>query len=157
MTPRRRLSLLLLAGALLAPGCGNNNVTIPDVTRAVIDISVSPNPAVGTQNPLTGGVTAPYQITITETNGLGGDVTFVSAAVYDPVSGKQVALNYSDGADLVVYVGSKHLDPLGTLVVPQTANYVLADFSKAAQLSVSVQLVDDRKNLVMTSVLVKIE
>jgi hypothetical protein len=156
MTPRRRFSLLL-AGALLAPACGNNNPTIPDVTRAVIDISVSPNPAVGTQNALTGSVSAPYKITITETNGLGGDVSFVSAAVYDPVSGKQVALNYYDGSDLVVYVGSKHIDPLGTLVVPQTASYTLADLSKAANLSVSVQLVDDRKNLVMTSVLVKIE
>ena len=156
MTPRRRLSLLL-AGALLVPGCGNNNVTTPNVTRAVLDISVTPNPAVGTQDALTGSVSAPYTITITETNGLGGDVSFVSAAVYDPASGKQVALTYYDGSDLIVYVGSKHIDPLGTLVVPQTASYTLADLSKAADLSVSVQLVDDRKNLVMTSLLVKIE
>jgi hypothetical protein len=77
--------------------------------------------------------------------------------VYDPASGKQVALTYYDGSDLIVYVGSKHIDPLGTLVVPQTASYTLADLSKAADLSVSVQLVDDRKNLVMTSLLVKIE
>jgi hypothetical protein len=156
MASRRRFALLL-AGALLAPGCGSNNVTIPDISRAIIDVSVSPNPAVGTQNPITGSVSAPYTITITETNGLGGEVVFVSAAVYDPATGKQVALNYYDGADLVVYVGSKRVEPLGTLVVAQTASYTLSDLSKAANLAVSVQLKDDRKNLVNTSLLVKIE
>ncbi len=45
-------------------------------------------------------------------------MSFVSAAVYDPETGKQVALNYYDSSDLVVYVGSKHIEPLGTLVVP---------------------------------------
>lgn len=156
MASRRRFTLLL-AGALLAPGCGSNNVTIPDISRAIIDISVEPNPVAGTQNALTASVSAPYTITITETNGLGGEVMFVSAAVYDPATGKQVSLSYYDGADLVVYVGSKRVEALGTLVVPQTASYTLSDLSKAANLTVSVQLKDDRKNLINTSFLVKIE
>lgn len=156
MTPCRRFALLL-AGALLAPGCGSNNVTIPDISRAIVDVSVDPNPVAGTQNALTGSVSAPYTITITETNGLGGEVVFVSSAVYDPTTGKQVALNYYDSADLIVYVGSKRVEPLGTLVVAQTASYTLSDLSKAANLVVSVQLKDDRKNLINTSLLVKIE
>jgi hypothetical protein len=54
-------------------------------------------------------------------------------------------------------VGGKRLEPLGTLAIPQTASYVLPDFSKAANLVVSVQLKDDRSNLINTSLLVKIE
>jgi hypothetical protein len=77
--------------------------------------------------------------------------------VYDLATGKQVALNYYDSADLIVYVGSKRVEPLGTLVVSQTANDTLSDFSKAANLVVSVQLTDDRKNLINASLLVKIE
>jgi hypothetical protein len=156
MPPRCRFALLL-AIALLAPGCGNNYVTNPDVSRAIIDVSVSPNPVTGTQDALTGSVSAPHTITITETNGLGGEVVFVSSAVYDLATGKQVALNYYDSADLIVYVGSKRVEPLGTLVVSQTANDTLSDFSKAANLVVSVQLTDDRKNLINASLLVKIE
>jgi hypothetical protein len=156
MAPRNILPGLLLA-ALLAPACGTGNPTIPDVTRAVIDVSVDPNPAVGTQNPLTFSVSAAYKIILTETNGLGGEVVFVSSAVFDPTTGKQVALNYYDSSDLTVYVGSNRVEPLSTLVVPHTATYTLADLSKPANLVISVQLRDDRKNLVNASLLLKIE
>jgi hypothetical protein len=148
---------VLLAGVLLAPGCGSGSPTIPDVTRAAIDISVAPNPVVGNQNTLTGAVTAQYTITITEIAGLGGEVQFVSSTVFDPTTGKQVALTYYDGADLIVYVGSKRVEPKGTLVVPQTASYTLTDLSVPANLSISVQIKDDRENLVHASLLVKID
>jgi hypothetical protein len=148
---------MLVAGVLLGPGCSSGTPTIPDVTRAAITISVAPNPVVGTQNTLTGAVTAQYTVTITETAGLGGEVQFVSSTVYDPTTGQQMALTYYDGADLTVYVGSKRVEPLGTLVVPQTVSYTLNDLSVPANLSVSVQMKDDRENLVHTSLLVKIE
>jgi len=156
MAPRPAL-VVLLAAALLAPACGNNNITVPDVTRAVLDVSVAPNPVAGIQNPLTAAVSAQYTITIKETNGLGGEVVFVSAAVYEPSTGKQVGFTYNDGADLVVYVGSKRIEPLGTLVIPQTTSYTLSDLTKPANLVVSVQLKDDRTNLINSSLLVKIE
>jgi hypothetical protein len=152
-----RLPALLLAGALFAPACGNDNVTLPDVTRAGLEITVDPSPVAGTQNELTLAVSASYTITVTETNGLGGEVQFVSAAVYDPATGRQASLNYYDGTDLLVYQGSKRLEPLGQIVLPQTASYTLSDGTKAANLVVSVQLKDDRTNLIYTSILVKIE
>ena len=146
--------LLLLAGALLAPACGNDNMTLPDVTRAVLDVTVDPNPIPGTQDELTLAVSATYTITITEISGLGGEVMFVSSAVYEPSTGRQVALNYYDGADLVVYQGGKRLEPLGTLVLPQSTGYTLSDYTKPANLVVSVQLKDDRTNLIYTSLIV---
>ena len=154
---KRPLLAVLLAGALLAPACGNDNVTLPDVVRAVLAVTVDPNPIPGTQNELTLAVSATYTITITETAGLGGEVDFVSATVYDPSTGQQVALNYYDGADLVVYQGAKRIEPLGQLVLAQSASYALPDYSKAANLVVTVQLKDDHTNLIYTSLLVKIE
>ena len=157
MSRDRRLALLL-AGALLAPGCGDDNPAAPGgATRAIIEVTVDPNPVPGAQSPLTGAISAAYRVVITEVNGLGGEVLFVSSQIYDPETGLQVALNYFDGADLLVFVGSKRVEALGTLVVPQTSGYVLPDYRKPAQLAVNVQMKDDRGNLLNQSVLVKIE
>jgi hypothetical protein len=153
----RALLAVLLAGALLAPACGNDNVTLPDVTRAAIAITVDPNPIPGTQDEITLAVSAAYKVTITETAGLGGEVMFVSAAAYEPSTGRQVALNYYDSADLLVYQGSKRIEPLGQIELSQTTSYTLSDYSKPADLVVTVQVKDDRTNLIYTSLLVKIE
>jgi hypothetical protein len=153
----RPLLAVPLAAALLAPACGNDNITLPDVTRAVLDISVDPNPVPGTQNEVTLSVSTTYRVTITETAGLGGEIVFVSSSVYDPSTGRQVALNYYDSTDLTVYVGSKRIEPLGQLAVPQTTTYTLSDFTVPANLVVAAQLKDDRSNLINTSLLVKIE
>jgi hypothetical protein len=149
---------LVLLVALAAPGCSSNDPgTLPDVVRAGLALSVDPNPIPGVQNSITGSVSTNYRVTITETQGLGGEVVFVSSSVFDPETGLQVALNYFDSADLVVFVGSKRIEPLGTLVVPQNTSYVLPDLRKAALLTVAVQMKDDRENLVNSSILVKIE
>jgi hypothetical protein len=153
----RLLVPVLLVGALAGPGCGNNNVTLPDVTRAAIAITVDPNPVVGTQDATTLVVSAPYKVTLTETNGLGGEVVFISSSVYEPSTGKQVALNYYDSNDLVVYQGAKRIEANGQLVLPQSVTYTLSDYSKPADLAVTVQFKDDRTNLIYSSLLVKIQ
>jgi hypothetical protein len=153
---RKTALALLVPATLLLPACGEDNLTIPNVARAILEVTVDPNPITGAQNLLTGSVSAAYRITITERNGLGGEVQFVSSQIYDPETGLQVALNYFDGADLVVFVGSKRIEPGGTLVVPQTSDYFLPDFRVPAQLAVNVQMKDDRGNLINQSVLVKI-
>jgi hypothetical protein len=157
MKARRPALLTLVTAALLAPACGGNSVTLPDVFRATILFAVDPTPVPGSQNLLTGAVSAAYKVTIAETGGLGGEVVFVSSSVFDPETGQQVALSYFDSADLVVFVGSKRIEAGGTLVVPQTVSYVLPDFRTAASLTVSIQVKDDRNNLFNQSVLVKIE
>jgi len=155
MALRRRLALVL-ALALLAPACGNN-VTLPSGARAAITVTVDPNPVKASQSPITGVVSVGYKVVITETNGGSGEVIFVSAQIYDPETGQQVALTYFDSADLVVFVGSKKIEPKGTLTVPQTSSYILPDFRTAAQLTVNVQIKDDQGTLLNQSLLVKIE
>lgn len=147
---------VLVPATLLLPACGEDNLTLPEVPRAVLEITVEPNPVTGLQNLLTGSVSAAYRVSITERAGLGGEILFVSSQVYDPETGLQMALNYFDGADLVVFVGTKRIDPGGTLVVPQTTSYFLPEFRVPAQLAVNVQMKDDRENLINQSVLVRI-
>jgi hypothetical protein len=154
---RRSALLLPLAAALLLPACGEDTGTLPDVSRAGLQVVVDPTPVAGVQNPLTGSVAANYRIRITETNGLGGKLIFVSSQIFDPQTGLQVAGSYFDSTDLVVFVGSDRLDPGATVEVPQNPAYVLPDFRTEAQLTVNVQLKDDRSNVVNQSVLVKIE
>ena len=62
----RRRRAALVAAALLAlvlPSCGSDSSTLPDVFAAVIQVTVDPNPIIGTQNLLTGSVSATYKIT----------------------------------------------------------------------------------------------
>jgi hypothetical protein len=155
--PARLVVPALLAGALVAPGCGSNTPTIPNITRAAIEITVDPNPITATQNTATFAATATYTINLKETSGLGGEVEFISSAVYEPSTGKQVALNYYDSSDLVVYQGSKRIEANGTLALPQSLSYTLSDYTKAADLVITVQFKDDRTNLVFASLLVKIQ
>jgi len=152
----RRRPALLLALALLFPACGED-ITGPTGRRAALTLTVDPNPVKGSQSPLTGVVSVGYKVVITETNGGSGEVIFVSAQIYDPETGQQVALTYFDGADLIVFVGSKQIEPNGTLIVPQTSSYILPDFRTAAQLTVNVQMKDDQGTLLNQSLLVKIE
>jgi hypothetical protein len=152
----RRRHALVLAVALLLPACGGD-VTTPSGQRAVIAVTVDPTPVLASQSPLTGVVSVGYKILITELNGGSGEVLFVSSQIYDPETGAQVALTYFDSSDLVVFVGSKKIEPLGTLTVPQTSSYILPDFRTAAQMTVNVQVQGEQGSLINQSVLVKIE
>jgi hypothetical protein len=153
---RLRLPFVLLA-ALLVPACGEDTPTTGEAQRAAIAVTVDPNPVPPSQNSLTGSVSIGYRVKITEVQGLGGEILFVSAQVYDPETGLLHALTYFDGADLIVFVGEKRVEPGGTLEVPQTTSYLLPDFRVNALLAVNVQMMDDRDNLLNQSVLVKVE
>ena len=151
----RRL-VLVLAIALLLPACGGGTTT-PSGSAAVINVTVDPNPVPPSQNLLTGVVSVGYKVLITESNGGGGEVVFVSSQIFDPATGAQVALNYFDSSDLVVFVGSKTIEPKGTLTVPQTASYILPSLGTVANLTVNVQVQGDQGALINKSILVKIE
>jgi hypothetical protein len=155
----RRLAAILVAVLLAAalPSCSSGNPTIPDVVAALLQVTVDPNPVIGLQNPLNGSVSVSYRITIQELNGLGGQFQFVSSTIYDPATGLQAALNYYDSSDLKVFVGTDRIDPQGTLVVPQSVTYTLSDLGTATNMTVSVQLIDDRENLITRSILVPVQ
>jgi hypothetical protein len=152
----RHLGLVVLA-ALLLPACGSTPTTPTDIPRAALLVTVDPTPVPPSQNTLTGAVSIGYKIVITETAGLGGTMQFVSSQIFNPANGQLLSLTYFDGDDLIVFVGKKRIDPGGTMIVPQTGTYTLPDLSKNATLVVNVQMLDDRDNIINSSVLVKIE
>lgn len=142
--------------ALLLPGCSDDSPPVDGAVRAVIFVSVVPNPAIGVQNILTGSVSVAYIVQIRELAGLGGSVQFVSSTVFDPESGVQVATNYFDSADLKVFVGSDRVEANGELDVSQSVSYALPDFRVDADMTVAVQVIDDRGSLINASTLVRV-
>jgi hypothetical protein len=153
---RRHLALAVaVLLALLLPAC-DDNPTIPNVPRSIISLEVVPNPVIGTQNVLTGSVSAAYVVQIREAAGLGATLNFVNSTVFDPATGLQVATNYFDSANLKVFVGSDRVEPNGQLDVDQTTSYTLTDFAVEADLSISIQAVDDQGNLINRSVLIPV-
>lgn len=153
---------LLPALALLA-SCGSSTpVELGEVLRATIVVEVTPNPVSATQNAVTFGCTASYEIKISEVpdasgRGLGGEVLSVSSAVYDPASGKLVGQTVYDSADMTVFVGSKRVNAGDSLSFKHQVSYTLPDLTKAAPLTVAVQFKDDRGNVIHTSTLVQIQ
>jgi hypothetical protein len=157
MTSPRRLALAAaLFAAVLLPACGSSNVVVGPGSRASLVVTVDPNPVIASQNTI-GSSSASYKITITETNGLGGEFEFINGSVFDPTTGALVALNYYDSSDLQVFVGTKRIEALGTLSFTQTASYTLPSLAKAATLTVTTQLKDDKGSLVQASLLVNIQ
>jgi len=156
---RRRLFGLLpvLLSATLLPGCSNDTTpSNPSALRSIITVTITPSPVPGSQNALTGAVTAAYKITVSERQGLGGELVFVNSTVFDPQSGVQVGANYWDGDDLVVFVGTKRVEGGGSLEIPQTLSYILPDLRREATLTVAVQFKDDRGNTINVSQLVNV-
>ena len=148
--------VILLAAAIL-PSCGEDNASgLPPAQRSAILVGVDPNPVIGVQNVLTGAVSAAYIVQIRELAGLGGEVRFINSTVFDPETGLQVAVNFFDNDALKVFVGESRIEPNGELDVPQTVNYVLPDFRVEADLTVNVQVQDDRGSVVNQSILVPI-
>ena len=151
---RRKLFGLLpvLLWATLLPCCSNYTTpSNPSATRAIITVTISPSPVPGSQNAVTGVVTAGYKVTVSELNGLGGELVFVYSTVFDPLTGLQVGTNYWDSSDLVVFVGTKRVEGGGSLEIPQTLSYKLPDVRRAATLTVAVQFKDDRGNTINVS------
>jgi hypothetical protein len=161
LTSRRRwcrsLGLaFILSTVSLLPACDDTISNVPGTVRSRIIVTVTPNPVIGTQDPLVGSVSAAYFVKIQEINGLGGTIQFVNSTVFDPETGLQVGVTYWDSADLIVFVGTDRIDALGELEFSQNTNYVLSDFRVDAGLTVNVQLVDDNGNLTNQSILAQI-
>jgi len=155
----RSLAAIALAvvSTVLLPSCGEDNPAgLPNVPRADIRIAVTPNPVEGSQSPITGTISAGYTVTIGEFAGLGGTINFISSTVFDPATGLQVTVNFFDSSDLIVFVGDDRIEPGSLVEVPTTMTYALPDFRKEADLTVSVQVRDDRGSLINRSILVKI-
>lgn len=156
-----RLPGRILGGALVAlvvvgaPGCDDEPAATPGVAIAAVVLTVAPTPIPTVQSSAAGPTWAVrYVATLKESNGLGGEVELITGSLYDDTTGLLIARNQFDGADLVVFVGSKRVPPNGTLDIPQELTYA-APAKRAATVVVTVRFRDDRGNSLEPSLLVK--
>jgi hypothetical protein len=149
------LGLLLSLGLV---GC-NDTGTITTGTAANLVVTVTPDPIISTNslNPTIADYDAQWSVTITETAGVGGNLMFVTANLYDPNTGAQGGHTSLDANDLLVLAGESHLPAKGTLKVQQTLSYRLPSRGKQALLSVEVEMKDDNGNLLDPAVLVQVQ
>jgi hypothetical protein len=153
--------LALIVAIALLPACGTDNpvAPTPGVDLAVISLSVDPNPITATNSAAAGFTyTATFTVVIQETSGVGGTVQEVRSTLFDPVTGLTIAVNSYDDKDLIVFAGTSRLAPKGTLNVSQVLNYTVTsdNLSRAANLTVFIQVKDDHSNVLTQSMLVKV-
>jgi hypothetical protein len=154
----RFVGLLGLLLPLSLAGC-NDTSTITTGAPANLVITVTPDPIISTNslNPTIADYDAQWTVTITETAGVGGNLMFVTANLYDPNTGAQGGHTSLDASDLLVLAGESHLPPKGTLKVQQSLSYRLPSRGKSALLSVEVEMKDDSGNLLDPAVLVQVQ
>ena len=158
MHPASWRGMLLAASlALAALGCGDSPVTPTGVARAALTVAASPSPIAAVVTNVVGPTFfVMWTVNIQETAGLGGEVQEVRACLFDDVTGVLVSVVSFDSDDLTVFVGSKRIEPNGTLAVPQQLSYVLPDGRHTANLTITVTFRDDRGNTFDQAVLVKV-
>jgi len=150
---------LLLALALALPACSSGSPSVPNgVARAVLGITVTPNP-VKTNLSQAPVLVIQYSVNVKEMAGLGGEFQYVNATLFDQGSGGTLAFNSYDTSDILVFVGSKRLEGGKSIDITQQLNFVLPAGTTAVTsvLTIAVQLKDDNGNFVNQSVLVPVE
>ena len=99
---------------LLLPACGSNTPSAGDAVRAAIQVTVDPTPVPPSQNALTGAVSVGYRCDHPGAERPGRrDPVRERAGLRPRDRAARTSLTYFDGADLIVFVGSKKIDPAG--------------------------------------------
>ncbi len=158
MSLRTRVPLgsMLALLALGLSGCGGDETSpTPGVTISALALTIAPNPVPAVQSsPASLSFVLRYTATLTESAGLGGTVELITGSVYDDATGALIARNQFDSADLVVFVGSSRVAPMGSLAISQELSYT-APAKRAASLVVTIRFRDDRGNLIEPALLSK--
>jgi hypothetical protein len=152
-------SALILVLALALPSCSSNTPSTPSgVLRAVLALTVTPNP-VKTNLSSAPVLVVQYTVKVAETAGLGGEVQYVNGTIFNQATGATIAFSSYDTSDILVFVGSKRLEAGKSIDVPQQLNFVLPTGTTSinAVLTVAVQVKDDRGNFVNQSILVPVQ
>jgi hypothetical protein len=153
-----RLSRLVTSAGLallaLLPACSESPTAPGPAGSAILTVTVSPNPI--TPDTLLNGFRVRYTVTITETAGVGGEFEAVNSTLFDEATGFQIAVNNYDAADMIVFVGSKRLEPMASVDVPKQIDYAKPGGGSAALLTVNVRFKDDKANTISQGLLVRV-
>jgi hypothetical protein len=150
--------LLAVVLAALLPACGSSTPSGPNgVVASVILVTLDPIPLPAKDSTTAiGYLNISYKVVVTESAGLGAEFVFVNSTIFDDTSGRSVAVNNYDAADLTVFVGTKRVEGNKSVEIGQQIDYVLPTTSTGARLAVNVQLRDDHGTVINQSILVPI-
>lgn len=117
--------LVLMSAVALAVACGGaSSPSSPSVspepvtpTRAAITLSVSPSQITATCVTTASLCLANVALTFTEKNGLGANVTLITASLQTP-NGTVAATASYDAAKITALAGSTHIPAFGSLAIP---------------------------------------
>lgn len=151
---------LLIAAAIAAgAGCGTASPTAPTATLA-FTLSASPNSITGVLCAGCGAGSTDREskttIAIAETGGAAGTVTSIAMVLRENGSNLVIAQGEFDAAAVTQLAGSNHVAARGTLNVTCGVHYAASEQGKAATLTYTVRVVDDRGNTVTHDVVVAV-
>lgn len=144
------LSLALLAAACSSPSTPTPSPSPTPGPRAAIVLTVEANPLVPSGDPTRPNL-ASWFVVVQETNGVGGNVTFLHSSLRDARSGATarpsgtIALGSSE---IVALIGTNRIEGRGTLRIPESLSYGLVSGGRSVRLAVAVQVRDDSGNTV---------
>ena len=124
----------------------------PTATAAAIELSANPNPIVSRVCTACGaGSTdreAVTQLTIREVNGIAATVTAIAMSLRDTAAGATIAAGEFDESAVASLAGSARLSASGTLTARDVGvHYATAQAGRAATLTYTVRIRDDRGNI----------
>jgi hypothetical protein len=150
--------LVIVITALSGAGCGEP----PTGPFATLDftLTANPNPATGALGtscgPLVGERESKTTITIRETGGAAGTVTSVAMVLRENGSNAVIAQGEFDGAGIAQLAGTNRVTANGTLNVLCGVHYPPAQQGKAATLTYTVRVTDDRGSVASREIVVSI-
>ena len=153
-----RCAALVGVGLALLSGCGGGtsgttSPTAPVPTTAALSVSVNTQPITTTSDPDAPNM-AQWQVVIQETAGVGVEITFLNTTIRDAANGElatPMGLITLPGTVVAQQAGSSHIQPRGSLTVPQSLQYALPSGGSAISLIVGVQGRDDNGHVVSGS------
>jgi hypothetical protein len=137
------LAIMLLAFT----SCGGSNPaptpTPTAPTAGVFTVTETPNPIIATGGTQGFQFTAAFTLTVTESAGLGGNVSFVNVTLRNATTGVEVGTIQFNPVDIAARAGSSHIAARGTLSIPLSVVYTLALGGRQATTTIAVQIGDD--------------
>lgn len=142
-----------VAACVMLAACGGSSAA-PSSGSAALTLAASPNPIAGAGCQGCGAQSTDREavttLTIQETGGVGGTVTGVDVALRETSTNILIGTSGTfDSAGVATLAGSSRLPANGTLVVRSVgAHYARELAGKAATLTLTVHVTDDRGNQV---------
>ena len=161
---RETAFIAVLAFAAVLPGCEyfdkspTNPAPSPSPTTAALSITVAPDPLkILWVCPIADTYcfgSLDSTVTVNETAGVGGRVDSVDFTVRDSLLGVELTTLHLSSADIATKAGTNRIEPLGKLAVrPIVEGYpVKKDIPRpSVNIDISVQVTDDKNNVVKTT------